>query len=104
MVLTLPASIAGFHTVTLGLRGDGALIDQVADALAASDDRKVFLALLGGGLHGRDPDRAAAVADRLPANHPVRAFALGEAADIERTALIDLGDASAVKEAWSWMS
>ena len=104
MVLTLPASIAGYHTVTLGLRGDGALIDQVADALAASDDRKVFLALLGVGLHERDPDRAAAVADRLPANHPARAFVLGETVEIERTALIDLGDASAVKEAWSWMS
>ena len=91
------------RTVTFGLRGDGLLIDRVADALAASTDRRVFLVLLCIGLHERDPVRAAAVAGRLPANHVARALARGEAVKPERAALIDLGDASAVKEVLSWV-
>jgi hypothetical protein len=104
MVLKLPSSIAGSLVVTVGLRGEFRAVDAVADGLAASDDRKIFLSLLAVALHDRDPERSAAITAKLPEGHPARRWAQGEALSIDRPALIDLGDASAVKEALTWMA
>ncbi len=100
MVLHLPAMIAGYHVATVGLTAPAERIDMLADALAASDDRRIFIALLAIARRDRDPEHGAAVAARLPEGHPARAWALGEEVKITWEMLIDLGDASAVKEAF----
>ena len=46
MVLRLPASIAGYLTATIGFRGTRETIEALSEALAASDDRRIFLSLL----------------------------------------------------------
>lgn len=103
MVLRLPASIAINHALSIGLVGDMATVDALAEALAASDDRRIFLALLTLGLRDRAAEKAQAVAAMLPEGHPARSWAAGEDVVIEKAMLIDLGDAAAVKEAYSWM-
>ena len=103
MVLNLPAMIADYHVWTVGLTASADRIDALADALATSDDRRVFLALLAFARRDRDPDHGTSVAARLPEGHPARAWAMGEDVKITREMLIDLGDASSVKEAFSWM-
>jgi len=103
MVLRLPASIAINHALTIGLAGEIATVDALADALVASDDRRIFLALLALGLRDRANDKAQAVAAMLPAGHPARAWAAGEEIAIEKAMFIDLGDAASVKEAYRWM-
>lgn len=103
MVLRLPASIAINHALTIGLVGEIATVDALAEALATSDDRRIFVALLALGLRDRAAEKAHDVAAMLPEGHPARAWAAGEEIVIEKAMLIDLGDAAAVKEAYSWM-
>jgi len=103
MVLRLPASIAGYLTATIGFRGTRETIEAISEALAASDDRRIFLSLLALAVRDRNPAEADLIASRLPDGHPARLWAEGSDAPIDRTTVIDLGDASAVKEAYSWM-
>ncbi|MEI8703179.1 hypothetical protein [Mesorhizobium sp. ISC15] len=46
MVMRLPAMIASYHVLTMGLCSDLKTVDVLATALAASEDRRIFLALL----------------------------------------------------------
>ncbi|OYW46432.1 MAG: hypothetical protein B7Z08_00995 [Sphingomonadales bacterium 32-68-7] len=101
--LRLPATIAGYLTVIMGRHGALGTIESLADGLAASDDRKVFLVLLALGTSDRDPDLTGRIVDRLPPGHVARRWHTEDDPAIERADLIDLGDASAVKEALSWM-
>lgn len=103
MLTRLPASIADYLVLVVGLRGSEEAVTAAAEALAASDDRRIFLALLAGALRDRDVERAVAVAALLPVGHPAREWAEGSEAPVDRDSLIDLGDASAVKEAYHWM-
>jgi hypothetical protein len=103
MVLFLPAPIASFYAMIIGLRGQVDRIDSLAAGLAASDDRRIFLALLAAALRGRDPERSARIGAMLPDGHPARCWALGDEVIISPDMLIDLGDASCVNEALNWM-
>ncbi|WJY18331.1 hypothetical protein QQS45_12000 [Alteriqipengyuania flavescens] len=100
MVAKLPAMIADYHVWSIGLRGSDETVIALADRLAESDDRRILLA---GALRERAPQLAADVAARLPERHPARAWAEGQDITIERSMLIDLGDAASVKEAYFWM-
>jgi hypothetical protein len=103
MISRLPASIAGYLVAVLGLRAPAAALDAAVEVLATSDDRRIFLALLARMVADRDPERAASIAAKLPDGQPARLWAEGSDAPVDRSALIDLGDASAVKEAYNWM-
>lgn len=103
MAMRLPAPIAGSHVATLGLRAPRERVDTLAAALAESEDRRVFLAILAIARCEVDPGEGASVAALLPAGHPARRRAIGEEIAISREMLIDLGDASAVKEALDWL-
>jgi hypothetical protein len=46
---------------------------------------------------------AARIAAMLPDRHPARLWARGADDPVDRAALIDLGDESAVKEVYGWM-
>jgi hypothetical protein len=103
MVLGLSASIAGDLTAIIGLRGGGEAIDAMAGSLAASDDRRIFLALLAAAVRDRDMDRESRIAAMLPDRHPARLWPQGAEEPVDRPALVDLGAASAVKEVYIWM-
>lgn len=103
MAATLPAMIADYHVWSIGFRGSDETVIALADRLAESDDRRIFLALLAGALRERAPQLAADVAARLPEGHPARAWAEGQDITIDRSMLIDLGDAASVNEAYFWM-
>ena len=64
----------------IGLRGQVDRIDSLAAGLAASDDRRIFLALLAAALRGRGPERSARIAAMLPdeEDQPRDARILGE--------------------------
>ena len=104
MLTGLPASIADSLVLLIGLRGSEEAVVAATEALAASDDRRIFLALLAGALRERDAERADAIAGLLPVGHIAREWAEGGNVPVDRECLIDLGDASAVKEAYYWMS
>lgn len=103
MLVRLPASIAGSLVLVVALRGKDEAVAHAAQALAASEDRRIFLALLSWALRDRDVDQAQKLAGLLPAGHPARLWANGSDKPVDRTSLIDLGDASAVKEVYRWM-
>lgn len=103
MVLRLPAPIAGCYAMMIGLRGRADRVDSLAAGLAASDDRRIFLALLAVALRDRDPERSAKIAAMLPDGHPARCWASSDEVMISPDMLIDLGDASSVNEALNWM-
>jgi hypothetical protein len=103
MILRLPPMIADYLVLVVGLCGTAETVNAVANALAASEDRRVFLALLARATGCRDVTHAAAIAEKLPSGHPARLWSEGAQIAIDRTMLIDLGDAAAVREAFAWM-
>jgi hypothetical protein len=103
MILRLPAMIADYLVLVVGLSGTAEAVNVIADALAASEDRRVFLALLARATRLRDVKQSAAIAARLPNGHPARLWSEGAEVAIDRTMLINLGDSSAVREAYAWM-
>lgn len=103
MVLTLPAMIASYLALLIGQVGSKGRIQLLANALAATDDRRIFLALLAAIVSERDQPAAASIAALLPAEHPARLWALDQSVVIEKSKLIDLGDTSSVKQAFVWM-
>lgn len=94
-----PAPIAAELTIIVGFRGEGDHVQAVAEALSASDRRRVFLILLIAARRDRDPTDAAHLAAHLPDGHLGRAWALGQdTGDFNDEILNDLGDVWAVAE------
>ncbi|PMY00657.1 hypothetical protein C1Y22_37435, partial [Pseudomonas sp. MPR-R2A5] len=72
------APIAAELTIIVGWRGKPEHVQAAAEALSASDKRRVFLVLLVAARRDRDPADAERLAAHLPDGHPGRAWALGQ--------------------------
>jgi hypothetical protein len=99
-----PAPIAAELTIIVGWRGKPEHVQAAAEALSASDKRRVFLVLLVAARRDRDPADAERLAAHLPDGHPGRAWALGqEIGDFKDEVLNDLGDVWAVAEVLTYL-
>ncbi len=99
LIKSRDSSIACQLTLLLGVRGQLIDVEKSAEALATSDERRVFLVLLVWLVNDRDANVAKRIAAMLPTNHRAVQWALGNPIDeVSDTILDDLGDVHAVAE------
>ncbi|WAT83284.1 hypothetical protein [Delftia acidovorans] len=97
-LLSAPVGVASILTLFAGQHTDSQWIEAAAEAIAASEARKVYLLLLADACD--DATVKAYLKQLLPLDHPARELLGDDEAQVPRGAIADLGGPDEVAEVW----